>query len=423
MFKSLSLKKLFDSKRFTVIFSVIAAIIFWLIITIVQAPDTEKTISEVPITVPIEGSAASQLGLDVVDTSVLNEKVSVTVKGPNYIVSTLTSGDVSVTASLSTVNAPGNFNLELKASKVTNSEYEITGVNPGNILVSFDYIDTKDFEITAEAEGASAIEGLVAEKAVVGDSKYSTVTVKGPRTEMKKVASVVARATVNKTLSETSSFDAAVVLLDEEGKELDSKAFKFTAADNSEVTTVPISVPISKVKEVPLTLTFKNAPEGFSTSSLAHTMSFNKISIIGRPDIIDSISSISLDTIDFTKLSPTNYTFNLAPVLPDGVKSADSINTVKVTFEDVSYYRTRTFTVTQFNATSSVKGTLKTSIKNVILCGPRSVIRNLTNDNITAYADLTGKTAGDHTVEVTIKAKTNNKVWQVGTYTATITVK
>ena len=152
-------------------------------------------------------------------------------------------------------------------------------------------------------------------------------------------------------------------------------------------------------------------------------MSFNKISIIGPPDTIDSISSISLDTIDFTKLSPTNYTFNLAPVLPDGVKSADSISTVKVTFEDISYYRTRTFTVTQFNATSSVKGTLKTSIKNVILCGPRSIIRNLTNDNITAYADLTGKTAGDHTVEVTIKAKTNNKVWQVGTYTATITVK
>lgn len=420
--KNFSLKNLFHSNKFVLVFSLLAAIVSWMIITIVQAPDTEKTISDVAVTIPIEGSAANQLGLDIVDDGNITQKVSVIIKGPNYVVSSLSADDVSVSASLSNVNAPGRFNLELKAAKLSAGEYEIVGTNPSTILVSFDYIDTKQFTVSAEAEGASAIEGLVAESAVVSDTNYSTLTIKGPRTEMEKIDRVAARASVNQTLSITSTFTAEIVLLDKDGNEISPTAFTITAADGTEVSTVQISVPISKVKEVPVNVTFANDPGGYASDPLEYELSFSTVNIIGPPETIDSINSISLEEIDFFNISPDKDEFEVAPVLPDGVKLVDQIGTVKVTFTELSSYTTRTFTVSQFEGQGG-SGTLKSSIRNVQVCGPRSVVRRLSSDDLVAYADLSGKTVGDHTIEVTIKATTSNRVWQVGTYNATITIQ
>ena len=242
-----SLKKLFQSNKFVFTFSLLSAIVIWFAITIMQAPHTEKSIGEVAINIPIEGSAANQLGLDLIEDENMTTSVSVIVKGPNYVVSSLTAQDVSVSASLSNVNAPGKFSLELKASKLSQGEFEIVGTNPSNILATFDYIDTKKFTLIPEAEGAAAIAGLVAENAVVSDSNYQIITVKGPRTEILKIDKIVAKAAVNKTLSATESFLAELSLLDTSGNSLDTAMFKITAVDESEVNTVRISVPISKV--------------------------------------------------------------------------------------------------------------------------------------------------------------------------------
>lgn len=418
-----SLKKLFQSNKFVFAFSLLSAIVIWFAITIMQAPHTEKSIGEVAINIPIEGSAANQLGLDLIEDENMTTSVSVIVKGPNYVVSSLTAQDVSVSASLSNVNAPGKFSLELKASKLSQGEFEIVGTNPSNILATFDYIDTKKFTLIPEAEGAAAIAGLVAENAVVSDSNYQIITVKGPRTEILKIDKIVAKAAVNKTLSATESFLAELSLLDTSGNNLDKAMFKITAVDESEVNTVRISVPISKVKEVPLTLSYKNLPVGLNAASFKTSLSFNSVSIIGPAKMIDSISSIALQEIDVFKLSNTNTKLELEPVLPDGVKLVDKISTVEVTFTELPNYQVRTFTVSNFESSGGKSGTLKASIKNVKICAPRSVMRKISATDLVASADLTGKSVGDHNIEVTIKCKESNNAWQVGTYSATITIK
>ena len=154
---------------------------------------------------------------------------------------------------------------------------------------------------------------------------------------------------------------------------------------------------------------------------LKSSLSVNSISIIGPAETIDSISSISLEDIDFNKISPAKYEFDVAPVLPDGVKSVDSIETVKVSFPEVKGYTQKTVEVTALK-TDGASATLKTPIKNVTVCGPSAALKTLSGSDLVAYADLTDKTAGDHTIDVKIICITSNKVWQVGSSSATISI-
>ena len=419
-----SLKKLFFNDKFVIAFSIVFAIIFWMIITVAQAPETEFTINNVPVVIPLEGSATSERGLDVVNEENMTTDVSVTVKGPKYIISSLTAADVSVTASLSNVTAPGKYNLELKANKITQGEFEIIGTNPGVILASFDYIDTKKFSLVAEAEGASAVSGLIAEKPIVSDSNYSVITVKGPRTELEKVDKIVAKATVDAILSKTSAYDAEIYLLDKDGNAVDKKPFKITAEDNTEVTTVEISVPVSKAKEVPVVLTFTNLPEGFDTKKLNYSLDFEKIYILGPSETIDSITSIQLEPIDVLELSPENPEFKVKPILPNGVKVYDQISDITVKFNDMNTYQVRTFSVTKFRSyNSDINASLVTEIKNVKICAPRNIMWKIEASDLTAAADLSGKSKGDHSIDVMIECSEVGMIWQVGSYTATVTVK
>lgn len=50
----------------------------------------------------------------------------------------------------------------------------------------------RKFTITAKADGAAAVDGLVAETPVVSGTENDTITIKGPRTVMNKIDSVVA---------------------------------------------------------------------------------------------------------------------------------------------------------------------------------------------------------------------------------------
>ncbi len=418
-----SLKKLFFNDKFVIAFSIVIAIISWMVITIVQAPETEFIIHDVPITIQVEGTAAGERGLDIINNEKTIQTVSVSVKGPKYIVSSLTASDVNVTASLSNVTAPGKYNLELKATKVSQDEFEVIGANPGVILASFDYIDTKKFTVIAEAEGASAVAGLVAEKAIVSDSNYSVVTVKGPRSELQLLDKIVAKATVDAVLSETTGFTANLLLLDAHGNELDKSLFKITSVDNVDVTTVEISVPVSKAKEVPIVVTFSNLPEGFDPKNLNYSLNYDKIYIIGPAETIDSISSIQLEAIDLFTLSPDNYEFILRPILPNGIKVYDQSTEITVTFNDMNTYQVKTFSVNNFQSIGDTKGTLASEIKNVKICAPRNIMWRIDSNDLIAVADLSGKTSGDHSVDVMIDCSENGMIWQIGSYTATITIK
>lgn len=416
--KNFSIGKLFQNKRFSVIFSIVAAFVFWMVISINQTPTIERTIANVPVVINTADTAAGDRGLDVVNSS-YQQTVSVKVTGPAYVVGSLTAEDILISPSLAGVTAPGEYNLVLYATKdAFASEYSVSSITPAVLTLNFDYIDTKEFTVQPEVVGASAIDGLVAENPVISNSDDITITVKGARSYMEKLATVKAYAEVNAVLSETTTYDADIMLFDKDGNKLNVENYTLSKSK------VSVSVPVSKTKTVPLLPIFKNAPADYP-SFLKYSLSNTEVTIIGPATTVDAIQSIELSSLDFYEISTSNNSFELTPVLPDGIKLLDNIQAVTLKVDTKSFIE-KTFTVSEYlvvNNQTGYKVTLNNSIKNVKICGPRKAVNSITADKLLAVIDLTGKTMGDFTVNVTINCPDNNSIWQIGTYQASIKVK
>ena len=417
--KNFSIRDLLHNKKFAIIFSILVSFIFWLVISIEQNPEREQTFNNLPINISLQGTVLEDMGIDVVDDSLL-KTASVTVYGPNYIVSSLKDDDIKVNAVISDITAPGTYTVNLSAIRNSNkSDYSFISVSPSSITVKFDYIDTKEFTVTAKVKGVSAVDGLIAEDPIVNGLENGVIVIKGPRTEMEKINSVVAFADISKTLNVTTSFDAKLQILDANGNELDKSLFTISEEK------LKVSVPVSKKKVVSLTATFDKAEQGL-ISSLKYTYDISRITVIGPPDTIDSLNTIELSPIDISKLSLSNSVFDVTPVLPDGVKILDNITTIKVSV-NLSGYAQKIIDISNIKAKNKPSdiSVFESSgkLKNVVICGPSNVISQITADDLTAYIDLSGKSAGEYNVSTYISSDRYSSVWAIGSYNLSVVLK
>ena len=414
-----SFKKLIYDKRFIVTASIIVAFICWLSTSVEQRETMDRTFTDIPITINMENTFASENDMSVIG-DISNNKFTVSITGPSYLVSTLTASDIALYASASTVDAPGEYTLDVALTKASsNAEYTKVNIYPATVTVNFDYIETQEFVIEALAEGATAAEGLIAESGVVSGTEKDTIEITGPRTVLNKILRVVAVAPVNKTLSASESFDANIVLYDAEGKEIDP-----THLTMSE-TKVKVTVPISKKKTIPIVLEYTNLPEGFDTSTLKYTIDYSEVTIIGDPNTIDNTTQVSLSPIDISTLSPSNSTYELTVKLPDGVRLLDSIENCTVKFSLTGYVeKTVTVTLSKFsNLSDGLSVDSSITIKNVKICGPRTSVNKITNKDVIASINLLDKVAGEHTVTPGFMISGYNNIWVENTYTTTVTIK
>ncbi len=415
--KKLKISKLLHNHKLIGVVSFVAAVVIWLVISITQNPTREQIISGVPITINTENTAVQQLGLDVVDDLSLTS-VNVRVSGPSYIVTSLTSSDISVGASLSDVNAAGTYELQLSAVRNSNKiGYDIIEVSPSTITVTFDNIDTKTFDLVAVANGVKAEDGLIAYQPTVTEGTDSKIEITGPRKQMEKVAQVCAVSDAVKTIGSTESFDAKIVLLDEKGSEIDKTNFKI-GKDN-----VKISVPIYKKAEFNIKPVFINAPAVYG-NDVPCTLSETTVTVIGPPDVIGDMTEVKLKPIDFATINSQNLEFDVELDLPTSVKTADNADTVHIKL-NIPRVSEKNFAVSDIRFTGLSNGLAAKAgnvIKSVKICGPASDVYKLSGSDLFATVDLTGKAAGEYTVNAVIGCSSADTVWAYGTYTIIVTV-
>lgn len=415
----LSIRKMLYNKRLVVTFSIILSFVLWLVITMNQKPTMERTFTDITVNVNLENTLAAENQMSIIG-DISQQRFTVVVSGPSYIVSSLTASDFGLYASAASVDAPGNYNLEVAATASTaNAEYQILSISPPTLGVNFDYIETKEYTITALAEGVTASEGLIAENGVVSGTESDTVTIKGPRTVLNKIDSVVASAKVDKTLSVSETFDAEIILYDADGEKIDATDLSLS------MTKVKVTVPISKKKTVPVEVDFSNLPKNFDKSTLKTKIDHSNVTIIGTPDTIDKTEKVTLSPIDITSVTTSLNSFDVSPKLPDGVRMLDSIEHFTVTI-DTSGYIEKTLTVKEVKS-NGLKAGLKAgkaaNIVNVKICGPRAIVNKIDESDIYAQIDLSNLNAGEHTVDAYIHFKDVKNIWQIGQYKTSITIK
>ena len=132
LFNDFSFRKLLFNRKFSIALSIIVAFIFWLVIVIEQNPERTQTLNNIPIEVTTQGTIWGDQGLEVVND--ITQKATVTVYGPNYIVSSLKSDDVKIRADLSSVNGAGTYTISLSAVRDSStSGYSFTHISPYTI--------------------------------------------------------------------------------------------------------------------------------------------------------------------------------------------------------------------------------------------------------------------------------------------------
>lgn len=433
--QSLRLGNLIFNKRFTVVLSVVIAFGLWLGITMTENPIRTQTFTDVSAAISIEDTAAADLGLGIV-SDIASQKFTVTVSGPNYIVSSIKSDDFILSASLIDINSAGNYTLDVVGiNNSAKTGYTFTTISPSTIDVVVDYIDVKEFTVSSKLIGVSAAEGLVAESPFVSNSQQSTITIKGPRTTMDKIASVGTLAEVNNTLSASQTFESDIVLYDSNDKIIyryTSDGTVYDANDNIvtnsyltlSFTSAKVVQPISKMATLACKAEFNNLPDGLTTADISYKIDQSDIDVIGTPEVVEKLKHISLSAIDFRDVTTTSNKFEVSAILPDGVKMLDSIDYFTVDI-DVSNYAESVLDIKNIRCIGlkdGLKAKTDTRIRNVKLCGPADIISKIKPSDFYAVVDLTDKSVGDHTVEVVIKSDVYKNVWQVGNYSTTITL-
>lgn len=417
--KDFSLKKLFYNKQFAISFSVLMAFLLWLTIVINQKPIVKRTFTDIPVNINLENTFVSENNMNIIG-DISKQRFTVTLSGPTAIISTLKESDITLFASAGEVDAPGEYDLKVAAtSSVNAAEYDVISISPATVKINFDYIDTKEYPIVATAEGAVAASGLIAENGIVGGTDSGTITITGPRAVMNRIETVNASAVVNKTLSQTESFDADIVLYDSDNRPISTENLTLS------VNKVKVTVPISKKKTVPVKVKFGNTPVDFDASAIKTTLNHKTVTIIGTPEMIDKTTEVELAPIDIRTVTSSKTKFDVVANLPEGVRLLDNIEHFEVSI-NTNDFMTRVFTISEIkykNTPSGLKASAQKTIANVKVFGPRSVVRYLSDSDIYAQIDLKDKAAGVYTVDAAINFKSSKNVWAIGTYTISVTLK
>ena len=388
--KKQRISDLFYDNRFLMVFSVLFAVIAWLIVA-TEFAETQNTISNVPVQINYSNINNNLGGLQ----PFLEKEytVDVTISGKRYIVeSDDIKDDILVVADTSLVNSAGEFPLTLSvSSRSVRPEYEFVSVNPQiTEKITFDYFKEVEFKIVPEIDFAG---NAVRDGYHLGDisvSDVSTVKVNGPDTAMKKVVGVVARAEHDGDLNQSVSVQATLVAVDKKGNPVQGVNFN----RNSEI--VNIKVPVYSVQNLPIVCSFSNIPSEyignipFEYSVSPATANFG---------IFDKAEkeNIELSTkIDFTKLNAGVNKFTITVTdneFTGGILLDENITEVIVTV-NVDSVISKTIVASPDNIKienlpNGVSADFSVfQFSEVTVIGPREYVTNINDDNVVLIADF-----------------------------------
>ncbi|MBR4319492.1 MAG: hypothetical protein IKP69_05510 [Oscillospiraceae bacterium] len=105
------LEKIFDTKPFSIIFSIICAVLIWFSISVTAYKTTHVTFYNVPLSDDLTGTLAEANGLSTVSCDV--ESVTVELEGNRSQIGRLTKEDLTAYLQIGNISTTGEFNFEI----------------------------------------------------------------------------------------------------------------------------------------------------------------------------------------------------------------------------------------------------------------------------------------------------------------------
>lgn len=394
-----------------IVFSLICSILIWVYVTEANGGETERPFPGVMVVYEGESNMRDSRGLIISERDTTSARV--TLSGNRRTISALDSADLRVVIDLSDITSTGYYSLAPKVEymkKIDTGAITQTGINPEVVSFYVDKLSVRPVPVVGIFNG-SAAEGYSADPL---EFETDTIRIYGPEKIISGIDHAlveVSRTDVDKTLS----FEAAYTLIDTDGNVFESDEITFDRD------TVNVTLPISAVKEVALTVDLITGG-GATKENVKWSIEPETITLTGDAETLAGVNSISIAKIDLSRIDGA-LTETYKIVLPNDTESTDGVKEATLTLELQGLIK-RVVSIDQSNITCTnvTPGyeavIMNSSLDNVVIRGPESVVRGISDNNIRAVADLSdyGSATGILSVPVRIMINGTTEAGAFGEY-------
>ncbi|WP_066499332.1 YbbR-like domain-containing protein [Abyssisolibacter fermentans] len=285
----------------------------------------------------------------------------------------------------------GENKIPIKVINPANVE-EIVDFYPKEILFKLDEMVEKQLPVTIYTKGKCK-EGYITGSA---RSKPNDVLLKGPSSWVNSVDKVVATVNLNNA-EDDIKVNVPITVLNNKGKEV--------SGVEKNPNHVDITIPVLKTKKVPIDLNLiGEALDGYEITNI--TLDPNSVTVKGKAEIIDSISTITTEEINVKDIATSKTLNDIRLILPTGVsllEDKEFIN-VKINVEQIKskklQYTTDEIKIKNLGEGLEVRGIVAKDGIEITVEGVESMLDYISRKYITPYIDVLNLEEGDFTIEL-----------------------
>lgn len=380
------LEKIFNTKPFSVVFSILCAVLIWFSVSVTTYKTTHVTFYNIPLSDDISGTLAEANGLSTVSCNV--ESVTVELEGNRSQIGRLTREDLKAHLQLGNINSAGEFNFDIAVQSDTGISFNTLSISPAYATVKLDKIETETFDVTAVFPNIRVSSGHALNQDNVV-CEPSVIEITGPSEQLKEISRVEVYSDKSMMIDSLYSLYAEEIrLYTKEGARLDTDDLEMPS------TNFQITIPVLTQKELALTYDIRNAFSGFDLNWLRERLHLSEESITlasqTNTEFVKrdswSVGYITLDsvTLDFSK--------KLEIELSDDFINQSGFQQVELTLDNEGL-ASREFWITAdnisiVNAPKDYSCEIITRSMPITIIGEEEELNNLSTQDIIATVDL-----------------------------------
>lgn len=403
------------NKIMSLLLSVLIALCLWIYVVTVVTPEDSQWIYNIPVTFENEDGLFSDRNLTL--TEGRTQTINLKFRGNRQDLQKLSSSNVTITANLSQIEGPGQWQISydyVLPENVSTNDISVEDRSSSTVTIVVDKLATKEIEVRAKFDGDVA-EGYMPDPI---ELEQESLTISGPQDVVNQVdyaQVVLERTNVNKTVSDTLSY----TLMDEEGNPVESQEI------HCDVDKINVMMMVYMVKEVPLTVQYISGG-GATSENVIEQIDPSTVTIKGNAEDLEGLNSLSIAKVDLSSIQST-FSANYNIVIPDGMTiMSEDTATVNIELKGLSEKTFRVTNLEMANVPESedLLATIGTTSLQVKLRGPSEVMDTISSSNIRAVADLSflGSSTGMFSVPVTVYVDGFTNVGAMGSYSVMVSI-
>ena len=373
-----NIKKLYNSRAFWVIVSLICSVIMWVYVASVETEEFKQTFRGVRV--QLVGETLLRDSKNLVITDMDTSTVTVEVVGPRRVVGSLDSDQIYAQIDVSKLSRAAYTSQQYSVIFPDGTEtgsLSVTRKTPETINFMVSSQTTKSVQVRGSFDGSIA-EGFIAESVVF---EPATITLSGPEAYLRNVD--YAWVSFGKeNVDSTYEVETGYTLMTADNIPASTTGISFSTD------VVTATLPLLTVKDVSLGVNLIEGG-GATAENTKVTIEPDTVSLAGDSKLLAGINKINLASIDLTDFT-TSFSDTYVIPIDNELRNITGATEAKVTVEIVGL-ETKNVKVTNIsciNVTEGYVADILTKSLNVTLRGNPESLAQLKDENIRAVADL-----------------------------------